>query len=811
MTAETFSMDAELAPLLSGDFHIFDMRLVRPKATIEIAADGTVDWAVRPSAPFDAGQISIEKLTITEGQISLRHAASGRIHRMTEINTEVSAKSLAGPWRMVGSMRVDGLRSAVTVNTGRASDGAMRLRIQAEPEVQKVSIESDGDLRFDGAAAKYGGDFRVAARRDQAEGATQPPAEGPGFRIKGKFALDNERFALDEFLFETGPLDNPYSAEGKAFVDFGTEPRFALSVDGAQVRFDEAIGAETSGSGLTLAQRIAAFQEALLDLPKPSIPGTVEVNLPAVVAGDTTVRDVRLSAEPASGGWAVKSLAATLPGRTTLEADGTLRTEGDFGFSGSLLLAIGQPSGFAAWVSQDVDDAIRRLPAAGFRAKVDLTQRRQAFSDLELGLGNATFRGEAERRQPDDAKPATVLKLAGGALDVDGLAAFASLFVSDVGVNRFADGDLDLEVKAGPVSAAGLTAQSVDTALRLREGLLEIDRLSIGDLAGATVSATGTIKDFPANPTGNIDASLIAVDLAPLIAAAAERYQGQCASSRACRRARLPIAGCSRMRGSTSSRPPRPTATARPALRSAPTALPAAPSLSATLSGNGRREQAADADISIALSGRNDDATELLALYGLPVLPLGLTGPGETSFSLKGRLSGDLATSFSLTAGDFSTGFAGTAELADGGIAAKGKARLNAADIEPWLMTTSVALPAMGAGMAVELEADADYGDGLLVLDGLTGTVNEGAVAGDINAVVKDGKPHLTGQLTLDELNLEPLAAMVLGESALESTGNGWSSVPFAAESRRAVQRRTRHCRCDARRPARPRPPMTQA
>ena len=205
MTAETFSMDAELAPLLSGDFHIFDMRLVRPKATIEVAADGAVDWAMRPSSRFNAGQISIEKLTITEGQVSVHHAASGRTHRLTEINTEVSAKSLAGPWRMVGSMRVDGLRSAVTVNTGRASDGAMRLRIQAEPEVQKVSIESDGDLRFDGAAAKYAGDFRLAARREQAEGANPPPAtEGPGFRIKGKFGLDNQRLALDEFLFETG-------------------------------------------------------------------------------------------------------------------------------------------------------------------------------------------------------------------------------------------------------------------------------------------------------------------------------------------------------------------------------------------------------------------------------------------------------------------------------------------------------------------------------------------------------------------------------------------------------------------------------
>ena len=780
MTAETFSMDAELAPLLSGDFHIFDMRLVRPKATIEVAADGAVDWAMRPSSRFNAGQISIEKLTITEGQVSVHHAASDRTHRLTEINTEVSAKSLAGPWRMVGSMRVDGLRSAVTVNTGRASDGAMRLRIQAEPEVQKVSIESDGDLRFDGTAAKYAGDFRLAARREQAEGANPPPAtEGPGFRIKGKFALDNQRLALDEFLFETGPLDNPYSAKGAGFVDFGSEPRFALSLDGAQVRFDEAIGADATGSGLTLAERLAALQEALLDLPKPSIPGTLDVNLPAVVAGDTTVRDVRLSAEPATGGWTVKSLAATLPGRTTLEADGMLRTEGDLGFTGSLLLAVGQPSGFAAWVSQDVDDAIRRLPAAGFRANVDLTQERQAFSDLELGLGNATFRGEAERRQPSDAKPATLLKLAGGALDVDGLEAFVSLFVSDVGVNRFADGDLDLEVKAGPVSAAGLTAQSVDAALRLREGLLEIDRLSIGDLAGATVSATGTVRDFPENPSGNIDASLVAVDLAPLIAAAAERYRGnvlvQGLQARASayrglfEDARLDIVAtaAANVDGTTG-------------FAVSANGLAGGTTLSATLSGNGNSRQAADAEISIALSGRNDDATELLALYGLPVLPLSMTGPGETDFSLKGRLSGDLAASASLTAGEFSTGFAGTARLAEGAVAVKGKARLNAPDIEPWLMTTSVALPAMGAGLRVELEADADYGDGLLVLDGLTGTVNEGSVAGDLNAAVKDGKPHLTGQLTLDELNLEPLAAMVLGESALESTDNGWSSVPFA-------------------------------
>ncbi|MCB1466443.1 MAG: AsmA family protein, partial [Rhizobiaceae bacterium] len=40
MTVEAFSMDAELAPFMSGEFRIFDLRLVRPKATVEIGEDG---------------------------------------------------------------------------------------------------------------------------------------------------------------------------------------------------------------------------------------------------------------------------------------------------------------------------------------------------------------------------------------------------------------------------------------------------------------------------------------------------------------------------------------------------------------------------------------------------------------------------------------------------------------------------------------------------------------------------------------------------------------------------------------------------
>jgi uncharacterized protein involved in outer membrane biogenesis len=796
MAVETFSMDAELAPFLRGEVLIFDMRLVRPKATIDIAADGTVDWAMRPSSPFDLNQISIEKLTVTEGEIALRHAAGGRSHLISEINSTISAKSLAGPWRMDGSLRLDGLSTTVAASTGKAEGtGQMRLKLKVDPDAYPLVIETDGNAGIVNGAAVYSGQFKISASDKNgadknsaqlrgADGETVKVSAGkpdPGFRLNGKFSLNHQKLGVDEFRFETGPLDNPYTAAGKASVDLALAPRFAVEASGAQVQFDEAVGA-AAGTGLTLSQRVAALEQALLDLPKPTIPGTVEVRLPAVVAGDTTVRDVHLSAEPTDGGWSVKSLAATLPGRATLEANGMLSVEDHFGFTGSLLLAVAQPSGFAAWLSKDVDEAIRRLPAAGFKAKVDLSEKRQAFSDLELILGKARFSGRIDSSQPADAKPSVLMQLEGGELDVDGLAAFASIFVSDKGANRFSDRDLDFQIKAGPVSAGGLTADTVDTALRLRDGLLEIDRLSVGGLAGASISATGRIKDFPASPTGKLDASVVAVDLRPLIDVAAQHNPDNAVlkglASRAAaypelfQDARIDLVTSAADNGDGTT-----------GLAVSAQGKAGGSAFSASLSGKGAADRLLEAPVRLTFNARNADATALLALYGLPALPLGMLGEATTDVSAKGTFGGGLATSFSLAADDFKAGFDGTVADTPQGAVAKGKVSLDAADIEPWLMTTGVGLPGMGAGTSASLAADADFGNGLLVLSGLSGAVSEAAISGDVNVDVKDGLPHLAGALALDELDLDPMAVALFGDQSFLASNGAWPTTPFSQKS----------------------------
>src|SRR6185369_13509390 len=109
-----------------------------------------------------------------------------------------------------------------------------------------------------------------------------------------------------------------------------------------------------------------------------------------------------------------------------------------------------------------------------------------------------------------------------------------------------------------------------------------------------------------------------------------------------------------------------------------------------TVSGNGSPAAVDKAPIKIDFSGDNSDAGALIALYGLPSLPLGNVGDGHTSLTASGTLAGGLTSSLDFEGQDMQASFDGTLQVADGLAAIKGATHLEAADIEPWLMTTGL-------------------------------------------------------------------------------------------------------------------------
>lgn len=790
MTVETFSMDAELAPFMRGEILIFDMRVERPRAVVRLDDSGRFNWALRAETPAGVAHVTLESIKISDGEIVIQHTASGTEHTLTAINAEVSARTLAGPWRLNGEMTFDGEPAKISVSTGTAgTDGRLRLRARLLPDEIPVTIEADGNAWLADTQPHYGGTFTLASRTQEEAGEDGPfrisvvdePAVlqgGAGFRVTGEFELDHRLLAFDTFRFESGGGDDPYTAEGNGFVDLGAEPRFAIRAEGRQFRFDEEVAGGGEGGALDLGERVIALREALARVPKPAMAGTVDVTLPAVVAGDTTIRDVVLSAEPEQTGWLIKHFSAALPGRTTLEADGHLATGDAFGFSGNLLLAVNQPSGFAAWLSADVDEAIRRLGNAGFSGKVELTEQRQTLRDMELVLGGARFSGLVDRLQPGDARPSVTMELDGGALDIDGLTAFAALFVSEKGRFRHGEHDFDLKLKAGPVALGGIGAESVDTAIRLKDGRLDVDRMAIAGLGGAAVSATATLEDLAGAPHGNIDASILSDDMGRLARLVAERFpEHPVARALERRLANYPELFHEAEVDFVAS-----VATEKPGeigLAVSARGRSGGTDFTATLSARGAPDDLPAAPFDFYVTASNEDAAPILAAYGLPALPLGLGGRTETGLLLKGSLDAGFDVAATVSGPGAVASVTGRGQPEDNGFALYGKASVEGGDLHPWLMATGYPVGGIDLGVPVSLASPVRWKAGVLSMPKLEGSVLDSAVAGALDADFNGERPRVTGALSLSRLDVMPVFAMLLGEEALAGYAGGDGDVPF--------------------------------
>ena len=253
------------------------------------------------------------------------------------------------------------------------------------------------------------------------------------------------------------------------------------------------------------------------DIPIPQVPGRASLKLPAIVIGDTTVRDVRLDLRPDGAGWMVDNAVAQLPGRTQFEAKGRLQLSGQRAFRGEMLVASNQPSGLATWLAGSVDPAIRKLKTAGFSATVNLTDTLQQFERLEVAAGPAVLRGRIERQALDGVPPNLSLQLKGNSIDLEALQALAGLVAGDASTATLLSHTIAADLSADQFSAFGEDASDVQLVATLKNGQLQAERVSIGNIAGTQLALSGRMSGEMAAPVISAKMKLASPDLTPFL------------------------------------------------------------------------------------------------------------------------------------------------------------------------------------------------------------------------------------------------------------------------------------------------------
>ncbi|WP_395774297.1 AsmA-like C-terminal region-containing protein [Agrobacterium pusense] len=772
-----FSMDAELAPFLSGEARIFDMRIEEPKAKIRLLKDGTLDWMRGSRAEIPARTVVLESVQIEGGQIEFIDEQSGRNRLITGLTADMSANSLAGPWKADGRAAVDGHPGSFSLSSSEPdyANGRMGLRVRVVPDEHPVEVDLDGVIAAAAGKPAYSGSFSFSFREDEKQKqAGQSLFSSP--RTRGSFELTNESVRIPSYRMELGGNENPYVVTGEATLDTGAKPEFLLTADGQQIdvaRFAPPVvqtGKTSRQPTVSVRQRIEAFAAMVARIPVPPVPGKASISLPALVSDDTTIRDIRLDVRPQGSGWQVVNAVATLPGRTQLEAKGSLTLLGGPAFNGNMLVASNQPSGLANWLSGSVDPAIRQLNAAGFSADVSLTTLNQRFDNLELAIGDASLKGELERRS--DGKTSNLsIDLAGNEIDLDALKALGSLALGDQVGSSVLDHRITAKFKADRFNIAGVTANHVETAFTMAGGVLSLENMTAGDIAGAEVRARGELQGSLLKYAGKGTVNLHAADMQPFFTMLQQKLPAHPFLSRLA--ASAPWYANSDLAMDVSVNSENGGANV---------------AVSGTV--NGSRLSAVakmpdflsitdDTAMSLEAVLKNQSTAILFGQAGLDPLPFDADGEGLLSVKLNGTLGAPAQTdirfsterthfsangSFALSAANFGEGSADVV--------------LESADIEPYLIMNAVGLPQLGGGMAVKANAKVAVDGQKIALSSVGGQAGGNPFSG--NLTFERAVPHsVSGDLAVRTADLAWLGDAIYGPVIDPETG-GLNAKPLA-------------------------------
>ncbi len=765
----SFSMDAELAPFFSGEILIFDMRIDRPDLRLKLTENGAFLWNWSQGDVLKGGNIALENVTVIDGRVTLERAGFDPI-LLNGINGNVSAQALSGPWLASGRFINGTTTYDARFSTAAAIAGeTLRMRLSLMPQGGFYEAAFDGRVLLQNEALGYAGKVDITAL------GTAPDATGKRQKladIKGDFLANMNSIKLTNTIFTGGPSDKPYTAVGSMGLTFGNDAQFDVVLKGQPIRFGDIEGntkADRVSLGVPLAERFNALQAALIQIPVPDIPGSVDLSLPALVIGDTIVRNAEIKAIPAKSGWQIERYSIELPGRTLVEGNGDFRITGEMAFEGQMTVACKQPTGLMNWLGLNANDAIRALPNVGLSARVNVTAARQTLRDVEFRAGDAVLRGLIDRQVPTDVRPQISVQLEGENANLDVLSSIFDLAETEKEVLHVQDIDVSLTSK--PVSGFGFQAERLTIVALIEAGAIDIKQAQLTGLSSADISISGQLSQPFLEPKGALDVSVSAVDPVPFIDALAARFPAQ--DWLATFGEKAAFAGTALADGKL-------TATLKFGDDIEGTAFPTVRYQfdGAGLRFDGSLKTLASSEIAITANGEADNGDTLLAAMGLPVGDslVALNVLDAVRFEISTLYKTGLMQSGSLKAVTdtdiFETGLGQGVQPFN----------LALADSAAYAMAAGYVLPGAAFGLPLTLNGEWENAGSMLRLQNIQGVFVDVPVSGQL-ALTPGERLKVTGQVNvasldrsvLDEIVFGPLGAS--GDDQAEFTKN--ISLPF--------------------------------
>jgi hypothetical protein len=747
---ERFRAEVELASLLKGHVRVLQMALERPRFRVDIASLVANGPAEEGRWRLDPERISLERVEVEDGSAVISDSQNARTWQAEGIDALIEADTLMGPGKVTANLTLDGRQVEATIGFGRVTESAATLKASIRSPDYPVTVALDGEYRFPGAKpGEYEGTATVEGR---------PPAEGSversrwaDFRASGKLTLTPTELALQEVNVSYGGTERPLILVASGKVGLATDPSFDLTLSARQIDIDRTLGG--SGQPVAIGDAISTLVAELPELQSAPLPGKLHVDAQGVVLGGGVIQGVSADLLTGGEGWQVEALEATVPGDTLLKLNGELAFAPTASFQGHASLASTQLPAFAAWWRGSSGAPVRAGSFAA-EADVDLEPYDQQFSNLTVATGEGTVSGSVDiRRFPQSEKLLIMVDLAADRADLVETQTLGELLASRL-ITPTAIEQMTLSLRADVLLAGGVEARDVSVDGGLEQGVLNIRRLSVADLAGATIDAFGSIRDpFTGERSGKIGGSVEASDLtgaAEFLASLVPEHE-MIARLKAAAPVLAPVSARFSAEGGRVGEPLAVSLTGS----FADTHL--------TLQANGTGSPADPSSLSgkVELHVDGADSAKVLRQLGLTTLPVRST-PLKIDASFDGQVSSAGKLAMKGTVAGVDLDFSGETSLSDGEVVLNGSVTASSDDIDQMLILAGTAPLGLEEGHAVSISGDMQYTKGQLSLSSGKGTLDEEPVEGTLQARISPAL-ELSGSLKVPSASLPVLIGFASG------------------------------------------------
>ncbi|MDA0306755.1 MAG: AsmA family protein [Proteobacteria bacterium] len=498
-----------------------------------------------------AGRIAVDNFTIENGTLIYRDAKNATLERVDDINATISAASLAGPFESSGALRARAIPLSYAVHVGEIiHDRTVPFNLKLGAKSSGGQVQVSGTLVGLADTPKIKGKLKGEGK--SLAGLLQPAAGGaalPGL-------LDQE-FGFDGTVIATakgGEIKGlnlrlgKAQATGELSVKMGKEVQVAASLTASRIDLDKwlalpPVGAEspdasskvakakTSGDGQ--APNAAAAPDNVTQVPAAEfqLPRGINVSLAlkanAVTYRGGVIREVVANADLANGEATLSQLSAVFPGGSNMAIFGFVTAQdGKPRFEGEVESSVGDLRAVLSWLGQNLDgvkpDRLRKLTLAtrvvavpeqlqltGLDVQFDssrltggialaLSKRLSFGADLtidRLDLDAYLPQSSAKKKAAPKKNQKTAKPEAGSG---DEKPAKAKDPLSALKLASEIDANLKMAVKSLVFRGARIKDVTIDGTLY--DGGLEIRKLGVAHMAGASLGLSGAIKDFAGSP-----------------------------------------------------------------------------------------------------------------------------------------------------------------------------------------------------------------------------------------------------------------------------------------------------------------------